>query len=110
MEEATRIKFEAIEQENDRQNHRLSDLEEQMKKLHEIATSIEKMNINIQHLCEEMKSQRDEMHTQSERITKMENMPGETMKNMRQSAINTTVGVIVGALVVAALQMIVKYL
>lgn len=103
MEEATRIKFESIEAENNRQNHRIENLEEDLAQLRDIAASIEKLSINMQHMLDELK-------TQGGRIEKLESVPLETLKGAKQSAINTLVGVVVGALGVGIVELIVRYL
>lgn len=103
MEEATRIKFEALEAENNRQNHRITELEEEMTQLHEIATSIKELTINMQHMWDEQKKQ-------GVKLDKLENRDAETLKGMRQSALNTIIGVVVGALAVGLFEMMAKYL
>lgn len=103
MEEATRIKFEALEAENNRQNHRIEELEEDLADLRSLTSSVERLSINMQHMLDQMK-------TQDSRIGKLENTPLENLKSARQTLINTLVSVFAGALGLAILQTVVKYM
>lgn len=103
MEEATRIKFESIEDENNRQNHRIDAIEKDLADLRTLTSSVERLSINMQHMLEQMKSQ-------DGRIGKLENAPLESVKGARQTLINTIVSVMAGALAVGLFEMMVKYL
>jgi len=92
--------IEGIQQEDKRQNHRLDELESEVKAIHDIATSIEKLTIEIKHMSEALQ-------LQSARLDKIEAAPLDALKGAKSTAISTIVSLIVGA-AVGAIIMLVK--
>lgn len=92
--------IDGIQAEDTRQNHRLEKLEDEVKSIHDIATSIEKLTIEIKHMSEALQ-------LQSARLDKIESAPLDRMNNARNTAITTIVSLVVGA-VVSALIMLIK--
>jgi len=101
MDEAVRIKLESIEAEDKRQNHRLAELEGEVKTIHEIALSIKELTIEIKHL-------REDVQNQSQRLEKIENAPLEKLNGAKATARNTTISIIVGAIIGALLGVVAK--
>lgn len=79
---------EKYDQVNDFQNHRLDALEENIKKLHSLTTSVEKMAMSIEQMAKELEKQGN----------KLDEMEAEPAKKWKQ-AIWIIVTIIVTALV-----------
>jgi hypothetical protein len=89
-----------IDAENERQNHRISLLEESARQINQLTIAVEKMAINMENMLKVMDAQ-------SERITDIEKEPIETHKKVWQAVITTSVGTIVGAIVGAIIAIII---
>lgn len=100
MEEAIKAELQRIHDEDDRQNHRLNNLESTVKELNELVLTIQRLTMSVESLTKEV--QRQGNHLES-----IENAPLERMNSARQTAINTITGIIIGALAAGLLQMIV---
>lgn len=77
------------------------------------ATAIQEIRGNIatvNRLAINMENMLKEMQHQSDRIDKLERVPIDTAREIKKTAINTLVGVIVGALAVGLAQLIAQYL
>lgn len=96
MDEAVKSELERIRDEDRRQNKRID-------KLEEISESVKELAVNMKHML-------DEMSEQGKRLERLENIPNETAIGARRTAINTLIGVIVGALAAGLAQMMVQYL
>lgn len=78
-----------LREENDRQNHRLNGLEESVKQVAAISTSVEKLALNMQNMLEELK-------TQGTRLTTLENRDGEMWRKAVGYVITTIISIVVG--------------
>lgn len=103
MDEATRIKFEQIEAENDRQNARIGTLEKEMKTITQLTISVQRLADNMQHMLEEQRKQ-------GERLEKLEAKPAESWDEMKKTIVNTIVGAAAGALAIGLIQMIATHM
>lgn len=81
---ARRMKDEKIEQ-----DRRITALEENVQQINILVVSIEKMEVNMEHMLEEQKRQ-------GERLEKLEAEPAESNKQIKMAIITTIVGLIVG--------------
>lgn len=88
-----------IDAENERQNRRISLLEESVQQINALVVSVEKMAINMGNMLEEQKKQ-------GERLEALEKEPAETQKQIRQAIITAIVGTVVGAVVTAVLMIV----
>ena len=79
-----RMKDEKIEQ-----DRRITALEENVQQINILVVSIEKMEVNMEHMLEEQKRQ-------GERLEKLEAEPAEANKQIKMAIITTIVGLIVG--------------
>lgn len=100
MEEAIKAELQRIHDEDDRQNHRLNNLESTVKELNELVLTIQRLTMSVESLTKEVQRQ-------GSRLESIENAPLERMNSARQTAINTITGIIIGALAAGLLQMIV---
>lgn len=78
-----------IEDENNRQNRRLSELEETMKQVAAINTSVEKLALNMQHML-------DEQLSQGKRLETLEDRDGAMWRKVVSYAVTAVVGVLLG--------------
>ena len=85
--------------ENHRIHRRLEELEEAVKKQSEITLALERMSINLEHVL-------NQLETQSERLKRLEDVPMETNKKVRDALITTIVGGVIGAVVAKLLTML----
>lgn len=88
-----------MDAENERQNKRISLLEENVRQINDLTVSVREMAVNMGNMLEEQKKQ-------GERLGKLEREPAETNKQIRQAIITSIVGTVVGAVVTAVLILI----
>ena len=96
MEEAKYVPFEVhrefekrIEDENDRQNHRLSILEESVKDINKISLNVERLAANIEAMTNEIKRQGD-------RLTAIEEKPAKRWDTVISGIISGVIGILIG--------------
>lgn len=97
--EALAVELERIRDEDDRQNKRIAAIEEDTKAIHRLAASVEKLAMQIQSTLLEQKEH-------SERIQKLEDEPVEAWNAVKKKALDTAIGLVVGALVTGIIYMI----
>lgn len=88
-----------IDTENERQNKRISLLEESFQKMNALIVAVEKMAVSMENMLEEQKRQ-------GERLEKLEKEPAETHKLVNRTIITAVVSAVVGAVVMAMMTMI----
>ena len=99
MEEAVKAEFQRVHDEDNRQNHRLDNLETNVKQLNDLVLSIQRLTLSVESLTKEVQKQGD-------RLDEIEHAPLESLAGVKQTILNTLVGVIIGALAVGLIQMI----
>lgn len=97
MEEAVRVEFERIHDEDKRQNKRLDALEERGKVLSELTLSVQRLAIGI----EALNKKQDSMN---ERLEEIEKRPATAWNIMTRTIVTTIAGAIAGGLVVLLVQ------
>lgn len=85
-----------IDAENSRQNKRIGLLEESVRRIDTMTTSIKEMSVI-------MKNMLSELEKQSVRIEKLEKEPIETNKQVKNAIITAVISAVVGAAVTAIL-------
>lgn len=80
-----------LEEENDRQNHRLNALEETVKQVAAISTSVEKLALNMENMLKEQMSQ-------GKRLETLEGRDGEMWRKVVGYVVTAVVGIVVGFL------------
>lgn len=78
-----------LKEENDRQNHRLSALEDTIKQVAAISTSVEKLALNMENMLKEQVSQ-------GKRLETLENRDGEMWRKAVGYAVTAVIGIIIG--------------
>ncbi len=80
-----------LEEENDRQNHRLNALEKTVKQVAAISTSVEKLALNMENMLKEQVSQ-------GKRLETLEGRDGEMWRKVVGYVVTAVIGIIVGYL------------
>ena len=88
-----------MEDEHHRQNKRIEILEENYKQLTELTISVREQTMTINTMSQEIKRQ-------GEQISKIVSEPANRWQRIKDKAIDTVVGIIIGALVVAVFVLI----
>lgn len=78
-----------LEDENNRQNHRLEVLEETVKQVASISTSVEKLALNMENMLKEQVSQ-------GKRLKTLENRDGEMWRKAIGYAVTAIIGIVLG--------------
>lgn len=99
MDDAVKVEFQRIHDEDERQNHRLNELETTVKQLNDIVLSIQRLTISVESLTKEVKRQ-------GQRLETIEQAPVERINGVRQTIINTVTGIVIGALAVGLINII----
>lgn len=103
MDEAVKIEFERLHDEDKRQNRRIELLEETVK-------SIQELTISVHELAHDMKQMLEEQREQGVRLDKLEQEPADTWQRIKVKALDTAVGLIAGAVVTGAVIMAAQYI
>jgi len=85
-----------IDAENERQNRRLSLLEESVRQINDLTISVKEMAVNMGNMLAELQKQ-------GERLEKLEKEPADTWKNVKTTIITGVVSAVVGAVMAAVL-------
>ena len=78
-----------IEEENDRQNHRLNDLEATVKEISRLTVSVEKLAVSMSTMADELKRQ-------GERLTAIEEKPAKRWDTVISGIISGVIGILIG--------------
>lgn len=78
-----------IDDENNRQNHRIDNLERTIEKINELAAS-------TQLLAQNMLAMKEELHRQGERLDKIEAEPGDKWKKLTWLIVTGIAGAVLG--------------
>lgn len=121
MDEAIKVEFQRIHDEDNRQNHRLDALERLVTEIQSLTVSIHELAKDMQQMLHEQQAQgkkldkQDErLEEQGERLDKLEQAPAKKAEKIQeriaQKVIDTAVGLIAGALVTGAVIMAAQYI
>ena len=85
-----------MEEEDNRQNHRLTKLELAIESISSIATSVERLATNMEHMVREQARQGENLNDQSERIRKLEDRDGEMWRKVVSHIVISAISIIIG--------------
>lgn len=94
------VKFEDHEHEIKSLKHRMAKCEEQQTTLSRLASSVDVLAVNMQHMAEEQKKQ-------GEHIEKLEKEPAEDFKHYKRLVVGCVITTVLGAVMGAALALII---
>ena len=95
-----------IEEENVRQNHRLSVLEDNVKEIHGLTVSVERMAVNMENMLSAIERQGNLIEKQNSRIDEIEKEPAKDSKQIKMAIINTIIGAFAGAIAAGILTLL----
>lgn len=103
MEEVVHELFERLSDENNRQNHRIQELEDAQKGIMELTLSVQKLAQAVEVMAKEQAEQ-------GRRLKVIEEIPGKRWTSAMKTAFTSIVGVIAGALAVGLIQLIAEHM
>lgn len=89
--------------ENERQNKRISALEDNVKEVHELTVSVGKMAVNMENMLCAIERQGNLIEKQNNRLDQIEKEPTEEHKQIKMSVITAMISAVVGAITGAVL-------
>lgn len=90
-----------IDAENSRQNRRIELLEENVDRFGRIASSVEKLAVNMEGMLKEQEKQ-------GKRLDKLEGRPGENWNTLTKTILTAVVSVLAGSLIGTLAAMMIK--
>lgn len=99
MDEVIKAEFKRVDDENNRQNHRIDALEASVKQITDLVVNIKALTMSVESLTKEVQKQ-------GKRLEDIERAPLAQLNGAKQTAINTLIGAVIGALAVGLIQMI----
>lgn len=85
-----------MEEEDNRQNHRITKLELAIESISSIATSVERLATNMEHMVREQARQGENLNDQSERIRKLEDRDGEMWRKVVSHIVISVISIVIG--------------
>lgn len=85
-----------MEEEDSRQNHRITKLELAIEQISSIATSVERLATNMEHMVREQARQGENLNDQSERIRKLEDRDGEMWRKVVSHIVISVISIVIG--------------
>lgn len=92
-----------MEDEDHRQNRRLEVLEENVRQIGDLTVSVERLACSMESMAQEV-------HRQAECLDNIEKEPAAKWQGVKKKAVETTVTVIVTALVIGVVAMVAMYI
>ena len=99
LEAEIKVELDRIHDEDARQNHRLNDLEQTVKELNDLVLNIQRLTLSVESLTKEVQRQ-------GQRLESIEKAPLDRISSAKQTALNTIIGIVIGALAVGIVQLI----
>lgn len=99
MESNVLVKLENHDGRIGRLEHRVKELEANQKEIRDLTYSVHTLALNVEKMVDEQKSQ-------SERITRIEDEPGEKWNTMQKTLLTSVVSTVAGILVTAIIALI----
>lgn len=103
MDDSTKEAIGRLRDEDNRQNRRLELLEQSMETQRKIATSVEKLALNMEQMLKEQEKQ-------GARLTALEQEPAKNWSNLKQTVFNNITGALATAAAGGFLYMMAQYL
>lgn len=103
MDEVIKAEFKRVDDENNRQNHRIDALEASVKQITDLVVNIKALTLSVESLTKEVQKQ-------GKRLEDIERAPLAQLNGAKQTAINTLIGAVIGALAVGLIQMLATHM
>ena len=95
------VQFENHEQEIKSLKHRMGNCEKQQDLLHKLASSVDRLAINMEYMAKEQKEQ-------GERLASLEHEPAEEHKYYKRLIIGCVITTVLGAILGAVIALVIK--
>lgn len=102
MDGEVKARFENVDAEFKRVNHRLEDLEQDRKEMRELVGSVKELALNSKYTKEKIEGMSDQISGIDTRLENIEKKPLSVLDTAKSSAIGVVVAFIVGVLLSAA--------
>lgn len=99
-----------IDDENTRQNRRLAALEDNVKEIHGLTVSVERMAVNMENMLSAIERQGNLIEKQNSRIDEIEKEPAGQWNRIKRKSVETAITVIVTALTIGVVALIAQYI
>ncbi len=110
MDEAIKAELARLRDEDNRQNHRLNDLEQSVKMIQELTISVHALAQDMRQMLAELKDQGVRLERFDGRLEVLEQQPAKKWQRMSDKILDTAVGLVAGALVMGAVAMAAQYI
>lgn len=97
MDEVVKAEIQRLHDENERQNYRLSEVEQTIKQLNELVLSVQRISLSVESLTKEVQKQ-------GQRLEVIEQKPAQNWNTMTRTIFTTVVSAIAGGLAVWIVQ------
>ncbi len=91
------------DEENKRQNRRISELEETVRQIGALTTSVEKLAVSLESMVKEQEQQ-------GKRLAELEKIPGRKWNRIAEKALDTVIGILVGGAATGILLLAAQYI
>lgn len=95
-----------LDAENARQNRRLSMLEENIKEIHGLTVSVERMAVNMENMLSAIERQGNLIEEQNNRIDKIEKEPAKDYRQIKTAVITAVILAIAEAAAIAVIALL----
>lgn len=102
MDGEIQAKFENVDAEFRRVNHRIEDLEQDRKEMRDLVGSVKELALSAKYTNEKMDKMSEQMNGMDSRLENIEKKPLGVLESVKSSAVGVIVSFIVGILLTAA--------
>lgn len=110
MDDAVKAEMERLWDEDNRQNHRIAVLEESQKVIQELVISVHELAKDMKQMLQEQQEQGGRLDKLDGRLGALEREPARKWKRISDKTLDTTVGLVVGAIVTGIAFIVVQYI
>ena len=110
MDEAVKAELARLRDEDNRQNHRIDDLEQSVKGIQDLTISVHALAQDMRQMLSELKDQGSRLERFDGRLEALEQKPAKRWQRMSDKVLDTAVGLLVGAVITGIAMLAVQYI
>ncbi len=110
MDEAVKAELARIRDEDNRQNHRIDDLEQSVKAIQDLTISVHALAQDMRQMLSELKDQGSRLERFDGRLEALEQKPAKRWQRMSDKVLDTAVGLLAGAVITGIVMLAVQYI
>ena len=99
MDEAVKAELARLRDEDNRQNHRIDDLEQSVKAIQDLTISVHALAQDMRQMLSELKDQGTRLERFDGRLEALEQQPARRWQRMSDKVLDTAVGLLAGAVI-----------